>query len=440
MPYILASIFLALFAVVLVPNWLLLVWGVPLVGLHHTPIVSIGGAHIRLYDLLILVVVLKIFCFLAISRRLVFTHLYKPIGAFLAILLGATLISNYRFGSDVFISELIAFLRFLGLFVVFFLTLHSILTTRQLELSDKCLSLFGFGVTVSIYLGLIIYPFGIELGEVRSEGQISRAFGILGDQAGFLLPFFLYRELINGRIVFASFVGIAILLTGTRGVLATLGVGLLTIFLLSRHRKYLWAHRHMTLLLICITIIGGILSFDPGGMWMRLQDPERLHQGIVTRENTVMLAARVFLDNILTGVGFTGFRFAALDYSSRAILSEQLDYSPALMATAANQYLQVATDAGILGLIVFIWMMRRCLQILKAAQAAASDEVRRSFEAAYIWLWSLLIGTQSAAWLLPDMTLSYIFWIILGMAVAAVTIKQERVSVATAVRNRVYSD
>jgi O-Antigen ligase len=407
----------ALLSVLVLPNWLLLVLGIPLGQLDYTSILSFGDVDIRMYDLMVLVITLKVGCLIVISKHRIYNSLYKAIMVFLIILLASTVLNYPRFGVEVFEREIVAFLRFLVLFIVFFLTAHSLATVRQLDLANRCFNLFGYIAAISVYLGLTLFLVGIEFGEV-SVTEAVRTFGIFGDQIGFILPLFLYKELLGRRVLHASFFGIATLLTGTRGALVVLGVGLVFLYLfslqgrdfLSQHYKRLW------FVGIASGIIAVAFSYDVGGMLTRFRETEIFTQGLTARVNIFTVAVEVFRDNLLSGVGFSGFRLVASDYEAEA-------YTPALVATTSNQYLQVATDAGIFGIIAFLWLMKRCLQVLKQAQAVPSVNLQRSLQAAHIWLWSLLIGAQSIAWLLPDMTLSYILWIIMGMAIAARTIK-----------------
>jgi hypothetical protein len=267
---------------------------------------------------------------------------------------------------------------------------------------------------------------GIEFGEVSTDQSI-RTFGIFGDQIGFILPLFLFKELLNRRIIRCSFFGIAIVLTGTRGALVASGIGLVFLYLFSLQSNEFSRYKFKIFIsaFIVISIISSAFIYDLGGMWTRFEDTHVFTEGIATRGITFAMALRVFLDNPLSGVGFSGFRLVAPDYGTGLIFSETLHYfpSPVIISTTANQYLQVATDAGIIGLVAFLWLMKRCLEALKNAQVRTTIRLRYSFEATYIWLWSLLVGAQSVAWLLPDMTLSYILWIIMGMAIAAITVK-----------------
>jgi hypothetical protein len=230
---------LILLSMLALPNWLLVILGVPLGRLDHTHLLSFGAVDIRVYDLIVLIVILKIGCSIAISKRKIDTSLYRLIGAYLIVLMGATALSYPRFGLEVFESEIIAFLRFFVLFIVFFLTVHSIATAKQLDLADQCLDIFGYVAAISVYLGLALFMVGIEFGEI-SSGNVVRSFGIFGDQVGFILPLFLYKELLGRRELRATFFGVATLLTGTRGALVALATGLVFLYLSSPQGKDFW--------------------------------------------------------------------------------------------------------------------------------------------------------------------------------------------------------
>ena len=130
--------------VILLPNWLLIVGGIPFIRLEKTSLISIGDADIQACDFLILIITFKMLCLIAISKNFFDRSLNRPILIFLVIQLLATCFSFFRFGQDIFISELVSFLRFICLFIVFFLTVRSVVTPQQLEYADKLLDLFGY--------------------------------------------------------------------------------------------------------------------------------------------------------------------------------------------------------------------------------------------------------------------------------------------------------
>jgi O-antigen ligase len=153
-------------------------------------------------------------------------------------------------------------------------------------------------------------------------------------------------------------------------------------------------------------------------MRTRFLEKEILESGVTQRWLTASIALRVFVDNIFTGVGFTGFRYIALDYGAVEMMSKELgSFAPNFIATAGNQYLQVATDGGIIALVIFIWMLVVFGLNLRRAELCTFGEQRASFAAGYLWLLSLAIGNQSAAWMLPGSLISYFLWILLGLSI-----------------------
>jgi O-antigen ligase len=163
-------------------------------------------------------------------------------------------------------------------------------------------------------------------------------------------------------------------------------------------------------------------------MLERFLDHNNVDSGLTQRFSTVTLAVQVFMDNFLLGVGFSGFRFAAIDYGAENLFFRNLSYSPLFVASTGNQYLQVATDAGVVGLAAFLWMMRDFLRTLKRAEARVVGPLQEQTKAGYLWLLSLAIGNQSAAWLLPGSLISYLVWVSLGLATVtiALTSRQDR--------------
>jgi hypothetical protein len=409
----------------ILPNWLLLLFCVPLLMVLSNislipPLLAFGEADIQAYDLIILVIFLKVIASVAVKRRKIYVeYIHLPISAFLLALLVATTISYYRFGPEVFKSEMVAYLRFLSQASVYFLLIYSGLRDRELELSHKTIELIGYTIAFSIYINLILSSFGIRFGEVQIGPEFTRFFGPLGDQVGYVLPLFIYKELLARNVPGASFLGGALLATGTRGAFIALSIGLV-LFLVTVPREHLRERSHALPLATFVGITCLALWLDPGSMMARFLNPEFIEFGLTQRITTMTIAMKVFLHNILFGVGFTGFRFAALDYGAEGIFSLRLSYySPAFIATTTNQYLQVATDGGILTIAPFFWMVTTFLRKLKTASGYASNKLYPSLGAGYIWLWALLIGNQTAVWLLPGSIISYMLWIILGIATVA---------------------
>lgn len=426
LPFYTVVVPLGILVFLLLPNWLLLLIGVPACMILSDmalllPVFSLGEADIQVYDCIVALVVLKVAIFAFLSRYRVVIPAYRSIGAFLAVLLGATLVAYYRFRPEVFAGEVVALARFFMQTAVCILLVYSVRTARQLELSYRVVQGIGYTLATSVYIDAALSHLGIKLGEVQAAGSAARYFGPLGDQVGFILLLFLYTDLLASRALRASFFGLALLLTGTRGALIALGAGIIALLLQKRWKRF-QGRRYLLPLGVFCGLAGLALWWGFGGMLERFLNAEIFGFGLTQRTLTMTLAVRVFLDNFLLGVGFTGFRFAAFEYGAEALFSQQLYFAPAFIATAGNQFLQVATDAGLLGLVAFVWMARSFLQALKRAQGSVASPLREFMGAGHLWLLSLLIGNQTAAWLLPGSIISYFVWIMLGIATVAMAL------------------
>ena len=413
------SLLLTVIASLLLPKWILLIFCIPffmVVSFNDIlpPLFSIGDANIQIFDSILIMVIIKVAGpILLRKQRLRLYPEYLSVAIFLCVLLAATIASYYRFGEEVFTSEIISFLRFLSQIAVFFLLPFSIRTTKELLLARKIFDYVGYAIALTVYLSLIFFGFGTILGEVQTSEGISRYFGFIGDQVGFIILFFIFNKLIHrdwiGVVLFLG----ALLATGTRGAIVALAVGLIIIALQMRNELALPKKKVAILLMALAIFVSLLVMLDFGGsrnrfLWYHLE------AGLSQRLVTMKLAGLMFIDNIITGVGYTGFRHFALDYGAWNEFSSVLYFSRNFIATAGNQFLQVATDGGILGLISFGYMVIVLLRTLKKAARNTVNEYRNIFFAGYVWLLSLLLGNLTATWLLPSSLISYFLWIILG--------------------------
>jgi O-antigen ligase len=226
---------------------------------------------------------------------------------------------------------------------------------------------------------------------------------------------FIFKKIIDRSWIGAVFFAGALLATGTRGAFVTLVVGVVVVLLEMRTELLLSKKKMGFLLMVLGMFVSVMVLQDFGGSRSRFLG-YHLEAGLTQRLLTIKLAGLMFIDNIITGVGYTGFRHLALDYGAWNEFSSRLYFSQNYIATAGNQFLQAATDGGILGLISFGYMVIVLLRTLKKAARNTVNENRNIFFAGYVWLLSLLIGNLTAAWLLPSSLISYVLWIILGFA------------------------
>lgn len=402
----------------LLPNNLVLVLTIPtLIVLSYMglmPIFEFGDASLEVYDFIIILISLKLFARLSLLKASMnIQSVHRQIGIFLIVLMGATFIAFSRFGTEIFLSELFSFFRFVVFIGVFFLLYYSISTTENLKLSCKYFEIAGLAIGLSVYASIVLYLFtGINFGEVQDTEGMVRYFGPIGDQIGFIIALFCIKELVEGNIFRALFYSGAILATGTRSAFITLLVGSLLVMV----RKRINSHYRWSRFAIFLGMIGLLLGFS-NLLLVRFTDIEIFSVGFSQRTLAMMLGLQVFLDNILTGVGFSGFRFAIYAYNTEtAFTNFAYDY----VANTSNQFLQTATDAGIPGLIAFVFLVKSCLSTLNVASVVSLDELKIFFIAGRIWLISLLVGNQTAAWMLPGSLITYLFWVLLALAASGV--------------------
>jgi hypothetical protein len=419
----LVSIITVIFSLLL-PNSLLLVIAIPtlliLSGYMDVipPVLTFGDKTIQIYDFVILTLIVKLFAkFCLTGFQVHIQAVHRHIALFITVLFAATLLAFFRFGPVIFLSELFAFFRFFMMISIFFLFFYSVTTAEDLNSSDRYFRMLGMAICLSVYASIFLYLLvGIHFGEVQDTGGMVRYFGPLGDQVGFIIVLFCIRELIAGRMLHVAFYGGAIFATGTRGALLALVVSLV-MFLLS-HRKAETVSPKWIKIAGFVVGAGVLLSFG-AIMLTRFTDVEMLKTGLTQRTLSMGLGWKVFMANILTGVGYSGFRFAALEYNPESLFATFVEN---VITNTSNQLIQVATDAGLPGLIVFILLMVSCYSTLKSAETSAPYELKDTFTAGRIWLVSLLIGNQTAVWMLQGSMITYLFWILIAMAAVSTMI------------------
>jgi len=130
------------------------------------------------------------------------------------------------------------------------------------------------------------------------------------------------------------------------------------------------------------------------------------------RWTAIMSGLSVVAEHPLLGVGFNGFA------DRRRAIAEDWLATPASengLSRAANQYVQTATDGGLLAglaLVLFVGLTLR-----NAWRAIGWRNANPEFIGAQLWLIAVLIGNQGALWLLSDTASG--FFILAAAAAAA---------------------
>jgi O-antigen ligase len=304
---------------------------------------------------------------------------------------------------------------------------------KQIDDYHKYLNILGYIILMSACVSYVLYTFfGIQFGDVQYS-QITdsvRFFGVIGDSIGFIVTLFCFQQLITGQLILAFANAFIVVLSATRGAMISLVLGSAILFIMKKNKnRFIPRYKQIIFYIILISLLLLLIAYfsDFGFLFESFINTlssatdrftsTKTQVGVIQRQLTIGLALEVFIDNFLTGVGYTGFRFIAPEYENYKYIPNVIDATNAV-ATTNNQYLQFATDAGIFGLLIFIIFMVSGLKLLKQSGQVCPPELGSYLMAGRIWLWSQLIGNQAASWMLPSSLISIILWIIFAMAAA----------------------
>jgi O-antigen ligase len=419
---------LAIFIVIsvfILPEWFSIIFlylAVRIVSgqLEIPSLLTFGEIDILVADLVIIAVASKVFLRGALVRNGVnrLKAVFMPgMVAFLTVMMLSIFVSYMRFGYETFIMELVPFLRFLGLqicsFLLFVVALRNL---HQIQSAYKAVHWLGYLVTMSIYLGLLLYPHGITVGEINPSESFTRYQGLLGDSVKlFLLPF-IFFEVLSGRLLGAAFLSTGLLATGGRLGFIGLLVGLVVLIVIERG-KMLKAKDFIAFCSLIIALSIG-LWWDIGGMATRFKDPLEISVGMGQRVETWRIAFTMARENFLAGLGFGGYRLFVQDYQ----FASHGDFVFFVTETF-SQMLKAVVDGGVLGLAAFLWMMWNFLTVMGRSMSITEGELYLFLKSGYILIITLIILSPFVTWLLPASTVSYLMLMFVGIGIRVLLTK-----------------
>jgi O-antigen ligase len=259
-------------------------------------------------------------------------------------------------------------------------------------------------ISTSVWAGALLHLAGIPFGEVIDAGTTFRAFGPLGDQVGFVVVLPALTSLLARRPVRFGFHLSAVLLTGTRGALLCLLVGVIGLFVLR-----LGTNRSRRRQLAAVVVVGILLWFMPMSAALR----ERFLQPSM-RQQAFEAGIEVVRKSPLIGVGFNG-----LDSNRSAAVEDWTMPAQAAngLSRASNQYIQTAVDGGVVALLMLILFVsfgtRDALRVMR--WPAATPEL----VASQLWLIAIFIGNQASLWLLANTANGFFVFAVAGLAAKA---------------------
>jgi O-antigen ligase len=280
-----------------------------------------------------------------------------------------------------------------------------------------------------VWLAVVGHRLGFSLGEALDfqDGSV-RLFGILGDNASHLLAFFVLYEGLRRRWLRFSFVLGPLLFGLPRGALVVLlaGVAWLLAGAVVRAvgRASLGAlARALGAALIALGAAAALLLLTPLGPALAQRfDTTRRDIGLLgDRQASFQRAWQTFREHPIAGVGLGGYlqqvedSGLAHDPQGTRQRDEPIDARRRTpeMGSAQNQLLQIAAESGSIGLLAYALF---CTAALRTVLAATRRRRGPLLAAACAYVVAVLLGLQTAVWLLDKSTVGALVFTLLGIA------------------------
>jgi O-antigen ligase len=301
---------------------------------------------------------------------------------------------------------------------IYIVAFSSLRTGRDVNRLTQWISSTCLLVTASVYLSALLHLAGLRFGEVVefSSGAF-RAFGPLGDNVSFLLVLPIMMSLVGSRpIMFGVHLG-ALLLTGTRGAMLCLVIGVLGYFLIMASARIRPTGKRMRWSVSAVAV-GCIVWLSPisSVLMGRLSS-----DSLSLRPLAIEMGISAVRKNPLLGTGFDGF-----GNSRPAIALDWID--PMLtrnaLSKATNQYVQTASDGGVIALACLLLFVlctgRNALRVIGWKSATPQ------LIGLQLGLISVLAGNQGALWLLSSTASGFFIFAVAGLASKASVLAAEQ--------------
>lgn len=290
-----------------------------------------------------------------------------------------------------------------SIYVVMFVAVRSPKDANRLItwIDGVCLA-----ISASVWAGALLHLAGVGFGEIIAQGDSTfRAFGPLGDQVAFVVVLPALTSLATRRPLLFGFHASAIVLTGTRGALVCLMVGIAGHLVLGgrtgkpRHR---WQ-------LVSIPVIAALLWLSPVSAALK----ERFLSPTM-RTEAIQAGIEIVRKSPILGFGFNG-----LDRNRSAVAEDWIMPLQAAngLARASNQYVQTAVDGGLVALLALV--LFAAFGIRNAVRVIRWREATPQLLASQLWLISMFVGNQGSLWLLSDTASGFFIFAVAGLAARA---------------------
>ena len=279
-------------------------------------------------------------------------------------------------------------------------------------------TLVYFGILNAI---LVVYTFFFGkiglLGEI-SAGEITRAFGLMGDQVAWFLSFFGVYSLYSGKKYLYLLFFISVIMGASLGASIILLVATIYYFIKEKAMMSSFYFKvALSIVFLSIAMLSFPSIFDQIGIIQRITKGDFANTDSQTtghRYNAITHA----IDKILEKP-FWGYQNYSLtmfnEYNLQLSDSEKGNLT--YLTTPNNQILAIICDYGLIGLGFFITFIYSIVKIIKGTRNKFKipQELYAFQQSVYVWFLVFLVFNQSATWFLPGSFLWILICILLAI-------------------------
>jgi len=303
--------------------------------------------------------------------------------------------------------------------IILFIKLN-VRSDKEIQKFYKHLRIFGL-VNAILVIVSYFFPDLIEFFEAGSSRTgISRAFGLMGDEVSVFLSFFAYDALIFKRHLHFLLFLVAILFTGGIGASLTL---LALIF------YFLFFVQKVSLVKSSLFLVFGIaiISIFPTqinevGVIKRVINNINSAEGESTNLRIISLstAFNMIKEKPLLGYGYGNYSSVIYNkYKPLFIRAKKEKFfegsAKVILSSSFNPYIQMLAEAGIIGLLFFIWFLKKMYAYTRISIPENETFLKRINLTSKGWLLVFFITTLTANWFLPSSFLMLLVVSLLGI-------------------------
>lgn len=376
------------------------------------PIFIVEGIDIAPYHFLFLIVLLRIVFKLVFQNVNVFGS-DKSARIFWLYIIFSTL-SSFFLSPDI-ASKVVTVNLQLFLVYLFFIDYKSVrIDTIGLKKVINSLVYFAIINTLLVYYTFFFGKF-LLLGEVTDHGDITRAFGLMGDQLPWFLSFFALYSLYSKKTSLFIFFSTGILMGASLGSTIVLFVSTL-IYVIKEKRLNISFYLKAGFSIVIFIIV---LLFSPS-LFNKIGILERYNQGDFSGKESITTGHR--LNAISTAIsniaekpimGYQNYSKSMFNKYDR-LLSDYEKGDLSYLTTPNNQFLAVICDYGFVGFILFVFFIYGLIKIVNKECLALPSYLDAFKKSAYLWLIVFVLFNQSATWFLP----SSFLWVLICLIIS----------------------